>query len=487
MKFLEILRKKLNELAEQRNAAAEELEAITATAEAEQRSELDPTETEAYEAAMGRVTELDTEIDAVRGRIAELEELDKRRQATAGMPPAPIPGIDSDDAYDVRGLSLMSPASEIRARALTAVERTTGDLDDDCRRRVTTLLERSDDTHGTLAKRILATGSDAYRSAFQKMAGGAGHLLNDDERQALVRAQSLTPAAGGFAVPFTLDPTIIYTGDGAANPFRQVADVQTIVTDTWNGVSSAGVTGGYKAEGAQVADNSATLGRESIKPERWDVFVPFSFEIGQDWQQLESELRRLINERRDEVDTVAFTTGSGNDEPEGFVTALIAAGGSAIVAPETAETFAAEDVYKVAEALPPRYRRTAAQAKWMLTFNTMNTIRQFAEADGHELLARLNAGFPPEILGFQTAENSAMRSASQINPAATAANPILAFGDWSNFKIVDRAGMAMELVPHLFGADNRPTGQRGFLAWGRTGSGVVNTNALRLLNVATTA
>jgi predicted phage gp36 major capsid-like protein len=43
------------------------------------------------------------------------------------------------------------------------------------------------------------------------------------------------------------------------------------------------------------------------------------------------------------------------------------------------------------------------------------------------------------------------------------------------------------VVPHLFGANRRPTGQRGALLWFRTGSNVVVPQAFRLLSVATTA
>ena len=57
-----------------------------------------------------------------------------------------------------------------------------------------------------------------------------------------------TDAAGGFAVPFTLDPSIMLTSNGALNPIRQVARVFTIATDKWKGVSSAGVTASYDAE-----------------------------------------------------------------------------------------------------------------------------------------------------------------------------------------------------------------------------------------------
>ena len=74
-----------------------------------------------------------------------------------------------------------------------------------------------------------------------------------------------------------------------------------------------------------------------------------------------------------------------------------------------------------------------------------------------------------------------------INAAVTAANYALVYGDFSNFVIVDRIGTTVELVPHLMGSNRRPTGERGLYMHRRVGSDVVNANAFRLLNVATTA
>ena len=47
--------------------------------------------------------------------------------------------------------------------------------------------------------------------------------------------------------------------------------------------------------------------------------------------------------------------------------------------------------------------------------------------------------------------------------------------------IVDRIGLSVELIPHLFGANQRPTGQRGLYAYWRISSKVVDANAFRAL------
>ena len=68
-------------------------------------------------------------------------------------------------------------------------------------------------------------------------------------------------------MPFTLDPTIMLTGSGALNPFREISDVEEIATDEWRGVSSAGVTASYQAEATETTDDSTTLAQPIISTE----------------------------------------------------------------------------------------------------------------------------------------------------------------------------------------------------------------------------
>ena len=72
--------------------------------------------------------------------------------------------------------------------------------------------------------------------------------------------------------------------------------------------------------------------------------------------------------------------------------------------------------------------------------------------------------------------------ASAFSSTTGAANYAVV-GDVSQYYIVQRAGMTVELVEHLFDTTyGRPTGQRGWFAWARHGMDVVNANAFRLLS-----
>ncbi|MDO3403428.1 phage major capsid protein [Mycolicibacterium neoaurum] len=111
-------------------------------------------------------------------------------------------------------------------------------------------------------------------------------------------------------------------------------------------------------------------------------------------------------------------------------------------------------------------------------------MRQFETGSGALKFPGLQST-PITLLGRTAYENS--NQDGTYDAAATANNYLLLYGDFNNFVIADRVGSTLELVPHLVGANRRPTGQRGALLWFRTGSNVVVPQAFRLLNVATTA
>lgn len=364
-----------------------------------------------------------------------------------------------------------------------------GLLPDHAAERATTLLERGNDT--TMAGRwATVAGDPEYLSAFQKLVGdpqnghrefSAGELRAFKAVREFQRAMALSPdTAGGYMVPLALDPAIMLTSAGSASELRQVSRVVTITTDSWNGVTSAGVTAAWHAEAAEVTDNSPTLGQPTIPVHRGDAFVPFSFEVGMDAPGFVQEMSRLLADAADQLQTVAYTTGTGSGQPEGLITGLV--GGPSVVTGDAGEPFVSADVYAVQEALPPRFQ---PNARWMGNVAILNDIAQFETTNGARLFPEVG-NTPANLLRKPLHELSTMDAT--FNAAATEANHVLVYGDFSaGFVIVDRVGTTVELVPHLFGANRMPTGQRGLLMWFRTGSKVVVPNAFRLLNAATTA
>jgi predicted phage gp36 major capsid-like protein len=59
---------------------------------------------------------------------------------------------------------------------------------------------------------------------------------------------------------------------------------------------------------------------------------------------------------------------------------------------------------------------------------------------------------------------------------------VLLSGDFSQYAIVDRLGATVEHLPLLVGANRRPTGERGWFLYWRTGADVLIPDAFRITN-----
>jgi len=364
-------------------------------------------------------------------------------------------------------------AQELRARALSAIEKMSG-ANDKVREAGTNIIERFDDSDSKIARMCLATSSPEYLRAWSKMATNKGHMVTPDEQRALERAMSLTDSEGGYLVPFQLDPTVIITSNGSRNQIRQVARQVVATGDVWNGVSSGAVSWSWDAEEAEVSDDTTTFAQPTVSVYKAAGFVPISIEALQDEANVTQEVARLLAFGKDTLEAAAFATGSGS-QPQGIVTALT--GGSSVVTSATTDTFAAADVYALENALPARYR---AQSSFLGHKAIYNRVRQFDTGGGAQLWERIGAGMPAELLGRPALESEDMDSSI----TGLSDNLVLILGDFENYVIADRIGMTIEFIPHLFHTStNRPSGQRGWYAYYRVGADSVNDGAFRMLNV----
>lgn len=373
---------------------------------------------------------------------------------------------------------------EYRSRALCAIERMQG-ANDRIRSAATDMVERWDDEDGRLSQLALALSEPVYLRAWSKMArnplAGEG-ALDDDERRSiarvktLARAMSLTDNAGGYLVPFQLDPTVIITANGSVNQIRQVARQVVATGDVWNGVSAGAVSWSYDAEGTEVSDDAPTFAQPTVPIYKAQGFVPISTEAFQDAPNVTAEVGRLLAFGKDVLEANAFTVGSGSGQPTGIITALT--GTSSIVNSASTDTFALADVYALQAALPARYRGMPSTA-WLANNLTYAKTRQFDTQGGAGLWARLGEDRPAGLLGKTVLEAEDMDGV--VNSSQE--NYLAVFGDFDNYVIADRIGTTVEFVPHLFGVNRRPTNQRGWLAYCRHGADSVNDAAFRMLNV----
>jgi HK97 family phage major capsid protein len=354
---------------------------------------------------------------------------------------------------------------------------------DEIRQHMERLLNTIETEHGDVALHFLRFGSPLYSKAFGKMV--MGQPLTTDESRAMAVS---TGSAGGYAVPVTLDPTLIPISNGTVNPLRRVARKETIVGLEYRGLTAGAVTASYGPEGTEASDNSPTLAQPDVFAEKAQAFVPYSIEIGMDWNGLQSGMAKLIADAKDVLEATKFTLGEGHaaSEPSGLIT-----GSTNTTSTASSGAFAIADLYNLEQALPPRFRPLG---QWFGNRAIYNLIRQFGVSASEALWQPLmNPMGGPLSFGlanqpFEQGGNLGQRllgyganEVSDMVSSLTHGNSILAIGDPNYYLIVDRIGMTIEVVPHLFGANRRPTGQRGLYAYWRNTGTVIDPNAFRVL------
>jgi HK97 family phage major capsid protein len=312
------------------------------------------------------------------------------------------------------GRSREAVNAEYRSRALSAIEHLPS-ANDRVRSVSTDIIERFDDNNATLARLALVSSSPEYLRAFGKAATNRLHELTGDEQRALeqTRALSLTDSAGGYLVPFQLDPTVIITANGSRNDIRRIARQVVAVGDTWNGVTAGAVSWSWDAEATQVSDDAPTFAQPSIPVYKAAGFVPVSIEALQDMANGAAEVARLLAFGKDVLEAAAFAVGSGSGQPTGVVTGLVGSG--AVTASATTDTLAVGDLYTVQGALPARFR---ANASWLATNAFYNRARQFDTAGGSSLWAQLADDRPALLLGkpaYEAEDMDGVINATQLH------------------------------------------------------------------------
>lgn len=486
MKMLDILRARVDELVASRSTLIAEMEAIPEVALTEAR-QINDTEQAQFDTATEKVRGIDTDLDEVRGRIAELEAIEARQETVRRK--APVPGTLPSSISSTDAVRLSN--ADARAAAVTFVERSRNFVKDEHRSNLIDLIERSGSKGPAIARMALSTGSDAYVSAWSKYMSGRSLALNEEERAALALGEdqlsveeramtSGTGSSGGYFVPVFIDPTMIITGTGSINPMRRLANVKNIgpAFGGWYGATAAQVTAAWTAEGSAAPDNTPTVTQPNIPVYMAEAFVAVSFQGIEDIADIASDVAMLFSDARDNLEAIAQTTGNGSSKPTG-VSYAVGAVTASRVSTATGGTLALADVFTVNDAVPARFRNSASLA-WISSNIVQSKIRQLAMAQnsGNSVWTDINGYTPGTLLGLQRYE------ASEMSASLTTGQDVLLCGDFSRYVIVDRVGFTTEFIPNLFDTTTgRPTAQRGWLAHWRTGGNVVDVNAFRQLRL----
>jgi hypothetical protein len=229
---------------------------------------------QAAETELGeRTRELDEALsadtdDARAERAAAVQASRARwRSLQTGVPQQDLLAADARSAMGLPGREATQ-----RATALLDDDDLCGHLDERQKVYFSRLVRQNNrDCRGQVIARLaLMTSTEAYRNAWGKALSGREWAMTSEERDAMAAVEeyrthmSLTDANGGYAVPVIVDPTIMLTSQGSPNDILRLCRIETITNDVWKGLSSAGATWAYKAEGAEFGDISPAVGSPSI-------------------------------------------------------------------------------------------------------------------------------------------------------------------------------------------------------------------------------
>lgn len=320
---------------------------------------------------------------------------------------------------------------------------------------------------------------DPARSAFVE-----GYLRKGREVELKSFAGNV-PADGGYAVPREIDAVIDATLK-SISPIRAVANVVQVGSAGYRKlVTTNGVASGWASEVA-ARPTTATPTFNEIVPSFGELYAnPAATQAMLDDAQFDVEawLADEIATQFAKAEGTAFVNGDGVDKPKGFLTYTIAATGDATrsfgqlqyvpvgAASDFPATNPQDKLLDLVHALRAPYRQGAV---WVMNSATLAKIRKFKTSDGAFVWQPgLVTGQPDTLLGYPIVESEDM-------PDIAANTTPIAFGNFkAGYLVAERSETNILRDPY----SNKP--YVNFYATKRIGGAVSNSEAIKLLKIAT--
>lgn len=312
------------------------------------------------------------------------------------------------------------------------------------------------------------------------MRKGKDDGLRELERKAL---QVGVDEDGGYAVPEELDRTILNLLKDEV-VMRQEATTITVGGANYKKlVNLGGTASGWVGETDARPETDASklgqiepfMGEIYGNPQATQTMLDDAFFNVEDW--INSELAIEFAEQEE----IAFTSGNGTKKPKGFLAY------ASTIDPDKTRAFGtlqhilsgaaagvtADAIIKLVYTLRKVHRNGA---KFMMNNNSLFAIRILKDSEGNYLWRPgLELGQPSSLAGYGVAENEQM-------PDIAADAKAIAFGNFKRgYTIVDRIGTRILRDPYT----KKPF--VGFYTTKRTGGMLVDSQAIKLLQIGTGA
>lgn len=295
------------------------------------------------------------------------------------------------------------------------------------------------------------------------------------------RAQSTTAAAGGYMIPQAFSGQL----EVALKAYSGVLQAVTpFVTDDgatmpWPTTNDTAQLGEQLGENTQASAQDATFAVVNLAAYMYSSKVVLvSYQLLQDAAfDLDGLLSRLLAERIGRILNQRFTTGTGSSQPNGCVTAAIAAGSGTTLGAGNTTSITYDGVIDLIHSIDPAYRASPSAAL-MMHDTTLATVKKIKDSQNRPLWQPgMIDGEPDRIWGYRYFINQDMAV-----PAANAYTML--FGDWSKYVVRQVRGFQLLRLTERY-ADYL---QVGFLGFARYDANLIDagTKPLKFLRQSAT-
>ena len=316
---------------------------------------------------------------------------------------------------------------------------------------------------GTLLKEKQGRASDAYREDFDRHLRGKLLVHN-------VLSEGVD-ADGGYLVPIEFERDIV-TALEEENVLRSLAKIITTRHERKIPIATGHSRAQWTAENAAYTESSPTFGQKQIDAFKLTDLCRVSVELLQDSAfDIENYLMKEFARAFGIAEEEAFCVGTGTNQPTGIFTA---SGGTVGVTAAASNAITADELISLVYALKSPYRRNA---KFLMNDATISAIRKLKDQNGAYLWQpSVQAGQPDRLLGYEI-------YTSPYVPTLAADALTVAFGDFKNYWIGDRAGRTVQRLNELYATN----GQIGYVATERVDGKVILPEGIQLLKMKASA
>ncbi|MEO0588992.1 MAG: phage major capsid protein [Pseudomonadota bacterium] len=372
------------------------------------------------------------------------------------------------------------PAADPLEQSFALVER-----QDQAEAAISALRNDVDEVKARLDKVARAASRPAMSGAAQpseQVKGFVDGYLRRGREPEVKSLNTATPGDGGFAVPKVID-TLIARELVEISPIRSIAQVvQTGTSGYRKLVATGGTASGWVSEIAARSETDAPNFSE-IAPPAGDLFAnPAASQTMLDDAgfDIETWLANEIAIEFARAEGAAFVSGTGSDQPAGFITATTstaedgvrAFGSVQYIGSGDATGFDAAPEIKLIDLIHSLKAGHRQGASFVMNSSTLAAVRKLKTSDGAFLWQPgLVEGQPDRLLGYPVLEAEDM-------PSIESGEFPIAFGNFRHGYLITE-NSATRVLRDPF--SNKPFVH--FYASKRVGGQVLDSNAIKLLKI----